>query len=134
MSNQRRLHWRGRIYIFAVNGYHIKNKALQDSLSYSLIFFHPPPLQKKTNIFFLLQSGLERSMEEAVAEGDVAKAEEMSDRLAAREVRSADKGSLGVLPPRRIGLMDPWPFSAAKTERNKKSGRLAALSPAALFH
>ncbi|XP_037540637.1 protein FAM204A [Nematolebias whitei] len=32
------------------------------------------------------QSGLERSMEKAVAEGDVAKAEEMSDRLAAREL------------------------------------------------
>ncbi|XP_013875355.1 protein FAM204A [Austrofundulus limnaeus] len=32
------------------------------------------------------QSGLERSMEEAVAEGDVGKAEEMSDRLATREL------------------------------------------------
>lgn len=73
-------------------------------------------------------------MEKAVAEGDVAKAEEMSDRLAAREVRSADKRSLGVLPPRRIGLMDPCPFSAAKTERNKNTRRLPALSPAALFH
>uniref|UniRef100_A0A3Q3A156 Family with sequence similarity 204 member A n=1 Tax=Kryptolebias marmoratus TaxID=37003 RepID=A0A3Q3A156_KRYMA len=44
------------------------------------------------------QSGLEKSMEKAIAEGDVAKAEEMSDRLATREVRSADKRSLGVLP------------------------------------
>ncbi|XP_017279735.1 protein FAM204A isoform X2 [Kryptolebias marmoratus] len=32
------------------------------------------------------QSGLEKSMEKAIAEGDVAKAEEMSDRLATREM------------------------------------------------
>ncbi|XP_008428261.1 protein FAM204A [Poecilia reticulata] len=32
------------------------------------------------------KSGLEKSMEEAVAEGDIAKAEEMSDRLASREM------------------------------------------------
>ncbi|KAG7229959.1 hypothetical protein INR49_009679, partial [Caranx melampygus] len=40
-------------------------------------------------------SGLEKSIERAVAEGDIAKAEEMSDRLATREVRCADKRSLG---------------------------------------
>ncbi|CAG6017838.1 unnamed protein product [Menidia menidia] len=33
------------------------------------------------------KSGLEKSIEEAIAEGNIAKAEEMSDRLATREVR-----------------------------------------------
>lgn len=67
-------------------------------------FFFFPPLslsphfkKKKSDFFFslLLQSGLEKSIERAIAEGDIAKAEEMSDRLATREVRCADKRSLG---------------------------------------
>ncbi|MEQ2200041.1 hypothetical protein XENOCAPTIV_020664 [Xenoophorus captivus] len=52
--------------------------------------FQPPVCSKPAP-----KSGLEKSIEEAIAEGDVAKAEEMSDRLATREVRSADKRSLG---------------------------------------
>lgn len=54
--------------------------------------------KKNKNLDFLphhLQSGLEKSIERAIAEGDVTKAEEMSDRLATREVRCADKRSLG---------------------------------------
>lgn len=53
--------------------------------------------KKKKSEFFppLPQSGLEKSIEKAIAEGDIAKAEEMSDRLATREVRCADKRSLG---------------------------------------
>uniref|UniRef100_A0A3B3XVV0 Family with sequence similarity 204 member A n=1 Tax=Poecilia mexicana TaxID=48701 RepID=A0A3B3XVV0_9TELE len=43
--------------------------------------FQPPACSKPPP-----KSGLEKSMEEAVAEGDIAKAEEMSDRLASREV------------------------------------------------
>lgn len=52
--------------------------------------------KKNLNFFLpLLQSGLEKSIEKAIAEGDIAKAEEMSDRLATREVREADNRSLG---------------------------------------
>lgn len=61
-------------------------------------FFLFPYFKKKKNLDFLphlLQSGLEKSIERAIAEGDIAKAEEMSDRLATREVRRADKRSLG---------------------------------------
>uniref|UniRef100_A0A096LVZ3 Family with sequence similarity 204 member A n=1 Tax=Poecilia formosa TaxID=48698 RepID=A0A096LVZ3_POEFO len=43
--------------------------------------FQPPACSKPPP-----KSGLEKSMEEAVAEGDIAKAEEMSDRLASREM------------------------------------------------
>ncbi|CAK6962436.1 protein FAM204A isoform X3 [Scomber scombrus] len=52
--------------------------------------FHPPACSKPPP-----KSGLEKSIEGAIAEGDIAKAEEMSDRLATREVRCADKRSLG---------------------------------------
>lgn len=52
--------------------------------------FHPPACSKPPP-----KSGLEKSIERAIAEGDIAKAEEMSDRLATREVRCADKRSLG---------------------------------------
>ncbi|KAK9541843.1 hypothetical protein VZT92_001861 [Zoarces viviparus] len=43
--------------------------------------FHPPACSKPPP-----QSGLETSIEAAIAEGDIAKAEEMSDRLATREL------------------------------------------------
>ncbi|XP_076025348.1 protein FAM204A isoform X2 [Genypterus blacodes] len=43
--------------------------------------FHPPACSKPPP-----KSGLEKSIEEAIAEGDIAKAEEMSDRLATREL------------------------------------------------
>ncbi|XP_038139990.1 protein FAM204A [Cyprinodon tularosa] len=43
--------------------------------------FQPPACSKPPP-----KSGLEKSMEEAIAEGDIAKAEEMSDRLATREM------------------------------------------------
>lgn len=43
--------------------------------------FHPPSCSKPS-----LKSGLEKSIEKAIAEGDIAKAEEMSDRLATREL------------------------------------------------
>uniref|UniRef100_A0A3B4YB91 Family with sequence similarity 204 member A n=1 Tax=Seriola lalandi dorsalis TaxID=1841481 RepID=A0A3B4YB91_SERLL len=43
--------------------------------------FDPPACSKPPP-----KSGLEKSIERAVAEGDIAKAEEMSDRLATREV------------------------------------------------
>ncbi|MED6269860.1 hypothetical protein CHARACLAT_003960 [Characodon lateralis] len=43
--------------------------------------FQPPACSKPAP-----KSGLEKSIEEAIAEGDVAKAEEMSDRLATREM------------------------------------------------
>lgn len=55
----------------------------------------PISKKKKSDPPPLLQSGLEKSIEKAIAEGDIAKAEEMSDRLATREVRCADKRSLG---------------------------------------
>ncbi|KAM7409134.1 hypothetical protein PAMA_002709 [Pampus argenteus] len=42
--------------------------------------FHPPACSKPPP-----KSGLEKSIEKAIAEGDIAKAEEMSDRLATRE-------------------------------------------------
>ncbi|XP_055358192.1 protein FAM204A isoform X2 [Betta splendens] len=42
--------------------------------------FDPPTCSKPC-----AQSGLEKSIEKAIAEGDIAKAEEMSDRLATRE-------------------------------------------------
>jgi len=37
-------------------------------------------------LLFFFQSGLELSIEKSVAEGDIDKAEELSDRLAIREV------------------------------------------------
>ncbi|XP_077352177.1 protein FAM204A isoform X2 [Festucalex cinctus] len=43
--------------------------------------FHPPACSNPP-----VQSGLEKSIERAIAEGDTAKAEEMSDRLATREL------------------------------------------------
>ncbi|XP_026165503.1 protein FAM204A isoform X2 [Mastacembelus armatus] len=43
--------------------------------------FDPPPCSKPSP-----KSGLEKSIEKAIAEGDIAKAEEMSDRLATREL------------------------------------------------
>ncbi|XP_041646313.1 protein FAM204A [Cheilinus undulatus] len=43
--------------------------------------FHPPPCFRPPP-----KSGLEKSTERAIAEGDTAKAEEMSDRLATREL------------------------------------------------
>ncbi|XP_014265493.2 protein FAM204A isoform X1 [Maylandia zebra] len=43
--------------------------------------FHPPACSKPPP-----KSGLEKSIERAIAEGDTAKAEEMSDRLATREM------------------------------------------------
>ncbi|KAG7511587.1 hypothetical protein JOB18_004508 [Solea senegalensis] len=43
--------------------------------------FDPPACSKPP-----LKSGLEKSIERAIAEGDIAKAEEMSDRLATREL------------------------------------------------
>ncbi|XP_068574882.1 protein FAM204A [Cebidichthys violaceus] len=43
--------------------------------------FHPPACSKPPP-----KSGLEKSIETAIAEGDIAKAEEMSDRLATREL------------------------------------------------
>ncbi|KAM8852584.1 protein FAM204A [Synchiropus picturatus] len=43
--------------------------------------FHPPVCSNPPP-----KSGLERSIERAIAEGDIAKAEEMSDRLATREL------------------------------------------------
>ncbi|XP_019737770.1 protein FAM204A isoform X2 [Hippocampus comes] len=43
--------------------------------------FHPPACSNPP-----LKSGLEKSIEKAIAEGDTAKAEEMSDRLATREL------------------------------------------------
>ncbi|XP_075875228.1 protein FAM204A isoform X2 [Nelusetta ayraudi] len=43
--------------------------------------FHPPACSKPPS-----KSGLEKSIERAIAEGDIAKAEEMSDRLATREL------------------------------------------------
>ncbi|XP_060896942.1 protein FAM204A isoform X2 [Labrus mixtus] len=43
--------------------------------------FHPPPCSEPPP-----KSGLEKSTERAIAEGDTAKAEEMSDRLATREL------------------------------------------------
>ncbi|XP_071769409.2 protein FAM204A [Centroberyx gerrardi] len=43
--------------------------------------FHPPACSKPPP-----KSGLEKSIESAIAEGDIAKAEEMSDRLATREL------------------------------------------------
>ncbi|XP_030012295.1 protein FAM204A isoform X2 [Sphaeramia orbicularis] len=43
--------------------------------------FHPPACSKPAP-----KSGLEKSIERAIAEGDIAKAEEMSDRLATREL------------------------------------------------
>ncbi|XP_057704926.1 protein FAM204A isoform X2 [Corythoichthys intestinalis] len=43
--------------------------------------FHPPACSKPPP-----KSGLEKSIEKAIAEGDTAKAEEMSDRLATREL------------------------------------------------
>ncbi|XP_047668884.1 protein FAM204A isoform X3 [Tachysurus fulvidraco] len=51
--------------------------------------FQPPPCSRPSP-----KSGLEKSMERAIAEGDYGKAEELSDRLATREVRHADKTSL----------------------------------------
>ncbi|XP_073338215.1 protein FAM204A isoform X1 [Pagrus major] len=43
--------------------------------------FHPPACSNPPP-----KSGLEKSIEKAIAEGDIAKAEEMSDRLATREL------------------------------------------------
>ncbi|XP_034040886.1 protein FAM204A isoform X2 [Thalassophryne amazonica] len=43
--------------------------------------FHPPAFSKPPP-----KSGLEKSIERAIAEGDIAKAEDMSDRLATREL------------------------------------------------
>ncbi|XP_038593494.1 protein FAM204A isoform X1 [Micropterus salmoides] len=43
--------------------------------------FHPPACSKPPP-----KSGLEKSIERAIAEGDIAKAEELSDRLATREL------------------------------------------------
>ncbi|KAM7385923.1 hypothetical protein PAMP_001964 [Pampus punctatissimus] len=43
--------------------------------------FHPPACSKPPP-----KSGLEKCIEKAIAEGDIAKAEEMSDRLATREL------------------------------------------------
>lgn len=43
--------------------------------------FHPPACSKPPP-----KSGLEKSIETAIAEGDIAKAEDMSDRLATREL------------------------------------------------
>ncbi|XP_037638483.1 protein FAM204A isoform X3 [Sebastes umbrosus] len=43
--------------------------------------FHPPACSKPPP-----KSGLEKSIDRAIAEGDIAKAEEMSDRLATREL------------------------------------------------
>ncbi|KAK0149944.1 Protein FAM204A [Merluccius polli] len=40
-----------------------------------------------------LQSGLEKSMESAIAEGDIGRAEEMSDRLATREEEEASRAA-----------------------------------------
>lgn len=88
---------KGNLHICS-NGSNIKNKAPGLLKLLFDIFFPSFPISKKKNLDFLphhLQSGLEKSIERAIAEGDVAKAEEMSDRLATREVRCADKRSLG---------------------------------------
>uniref|UniRef100_A0A672KUM2 Family with sequence similarity 204 member A n=1 Tax=Sinocyclocheilus grahami TaxID=75366 RepID=A0A672KUM2_SINGR len=50
----------------------------------------PPPCSRPP-----LMSGLEKSIESAIAEGDCGKAEELSDRLATREVCCPDKPSRG---------------------------------------
>lgn len=57
-----------------------------------------------------LQSGLEKSIESAIAEGDYGKAEELSDRLATREVCCPDKPSRGALQLWQIELMGLRPF------------------------
>ncbi len=57
-----------------------------------------------------LQSGLEKSIESAIAEGDHGKAEELSDRLATREVCCPDKPSRGALQLWQIELMGLRPF------------------------
>lgn len=57
-----------------------------------------------------LQSGLEKSIESAIAEGDYGKAEELSDRLATREVCCPDKPSRGAHQLWQIELMGLRPF------------------------
>uniref|UniRef100_A0A667YB91 Family with sequence similarity 204 member A n=2 Tax=Myripristis murdjan TaxID=586833 RepID=A0A667YB91_9TELE len=61
---EREKHWDGLKQYFGVNDR-----------------FHPPACSKPPP-----KSGLEKSIESAIAEGDIAKAEEMSDRLATREL------------------------------------------------
>lgn len=69
-------------------------KLLFDFFFFSSFYFY----LKITSFYFPpshLQSGLEKSIESAIAEGDYGKAEELSDRLATREVCCPDKPSRG---------------------------------------
>ncbi|CAB1343411.1 unnamed protein product [Coregonus sp. 'balchen'] len=66
-------HWEGLTQYFGINDR-----------------FQPPACYKPAP-----KSSLEKSIESAIAEGDFGKAEEMSDRLATREVCCTDKRSLG---------------------------------------
>uniref|UniRef100_A0A672KSF2 Family with sequence similarity 204 member A n=1 Tax=Sinocyclocheilus grahami TaxID=75366 RepID=A0A672KSF2_SINGR len=73
LCEKREEHWKDLTQYFGIN----------DRLK-------PPPCSRPP-----LMSGLEKSIESAIAEGDCGKAEELSDRLATREVCCPDKPSRG---------------------------------------
>ncbi|XP_069546043.1 protein FAM204A isoform X1 [Brachyistius frenatus] len=91
--------------------------------------FHPPACSKPPP-----QSGLEKSIEKAIAEGDIAKAEEMSDRLATREMgvqisqaadcrdfvrRKQEEEALREAQKRKKQI--PWGFEAKKRWETKSN-------------
>ncbi|XP_034408478.1 protein FAM204A isoform X2 [Cyclopterus lumpus] len=91
--------------------------------------FHPPACSKPPP-----KSGLEKSMETAVAEGDIAKAEEMSDRLATRELavkiaqaadcrdfvrRKQEEEALRAAQKRKNQI--PWGFEAKRRWETKSN-------------
>ncbi|XP_053189022.1 protein FAM204A isoform X3 [Scomber japonicus] len=91
--------------------------------------FHPPACSKPPP-----KSGLEKSIEGAIAEGDIAKAEEMSDRLATRELavkiaqaadcrdfvqRKQEEEALRAAQKRKRQI--PWGFEAKKRWETKSN-------------
>ncbi|XP_047460047.1 protein FAM204A isoform X2 [Mugil cephalus] len=91
--------------------------------------FHPPACSKPPP-----KSGLEKSIERAIAEGDIAKAEEMSDRLATREMavkitqaadcrdfvqRKQEEEALRAAQKRKNQI--PWGFEAKRRWETKSN-------------
>ncbi|XP_034538558.1 protein FAM204A isoform X3 [Notolabrus celidotus] len=91
--------------------------------------FYPPACSKPPP-----KSGLEKSTERAIAEGDIAKAEEMSDRLATRELavkiaqaadcrdfvqRKQEEEALRAAQKRKKDI--PWGFEAKKRWETKSN-------------
>lgn len=102
---------RGNLHI-CCNGNHIKKYARGSF--WATLWFFPFNFYLKSLHFIPvsshLQSGLEKSIESSIAEGDYEKAEELSDRLATREVCCTDKPSRGVLQLWQIELMGLRPY------------------------